>query len=37
MGAMVITCLYLPKDIALAESRLRMRHLIGPVLDDDAV
>lgn len=34
---MVITCLYLPKDIALAESRLRMRHLIGPALDDDAV
>jgi len=37
MGAMVITCLYLPKDIALAEGRLRMRHLIGPALDDDAV
>lgn len=37
MGAIVITCLYLPKDIALAEGRLRMRHLIGPALDDDAV
>lgn len=34
---MVITCLYLPKDIALAEGRLRMLHLIGPALDDDAV